>query len=73
MNRPLTDLDFMTASKYVEHVPGLFSKLGYNANERVNTLYGLRRQVYEDPRTGRHVDIFVDRLVSATRSNSSGD
>lgn len=62
MNRPLTDLDFMTASKYVQHIPDLFSSLGYKGNARVNTLYGLRRQIYEDPKTGRHVDIFVDKL-----------
>ena len=63
MNRPLTDLDFMTLSKYAEHIPDVFSSLGFEANERVNTLYGLRRQIYNDPRNGRHVDIFVDKLT----------
>jgi hypothetical protein len=63
MNRPLTDLDFMTLSKYVRHIPDLFSSLGFEGNERVNTLYGLRRQIYTDPRNGRHVDIFVDKLT----------
>ena len=63
MNRPLTDLDFMTLSKYAEHIPELFSGLGFEANERVNTLYGLRRQIYDDPKNGRHVDIFVDKLT----------
>jgi hypothetical protein len=62
MNRPLTDLDFITASKYVQHIPDLFSSLGFNGNARVNTLYGRTRQIYEDPKTGRHVDIFVDKL-----------
>ncbi|HUO43101.1 MAG TPA: hypothetical protein VMU35_09005 [Methylomirabilota bacterium] len=63
MNRPLTDLDFMTLSKYAEHIPDIFSNLGFEANERVNTLYGLRRQIYNDPKSGRHVDIFVDKLT----------
>ena len=63
MNRPLTDLDFMTLSKYVRHIPDLFSSLGFEGNERVNTLYGLRRQIYTDPKNGRHVDIFVDKLT----------
>ena len=63
MNRPLTDLDFMTLSKYSEHIPDLFSGLGFEANERVNTLYGLKRQIYDDPKNGRHVDIFVDKLT----------
>jgi hypothetical protein len=63
MDRPLTDLDFMTFSKYVCHIPDLFSSLGFEENERVNTLYGLRRQIYTDPKKGRHVDIFVDKLT----------
>lgn len=63
MNRPLTDLDFVTLSKYSEHIPDLFLDLGFEANERVNTLYGLRRQIYDDPKNGRHVDIFVDKLT----------
>lgn len=63
MNRPLTDLDFMTLSKYVRHIPDLFASLGFEANERVNALYGLRRQIYSNPKNGRHVDIFVDKLT----------
>lgn len=63
MDRPLTDLDFVTTSKYVRDLPALFASLSFEANERVNTLYGLRRQMYTDPRTGRHVDIFVDKLT----------
>lgn len=63
MNRPLTDLDFMTLSKYVRHIPDLFAGLGFEANERVNALYGLRRQIYADPKNRRHIDIFVDKLT----------
>jgi hypothetical protein len=63
LNRPLTDLDFMTVSKYARHIPDLFAVLRYEGNERVNALYGLRRQIYTDPKSGRHVDIFVDKLT----------
>lgn len=63
MNRPLTDLDFMTLSKYVRHIPDLFLSLGYEGNERVNALYGLKRQIYTHPKNGRHVDVFVDKLT----------
>jgi hypothetical protein len=63
MNRALTDLDFMTLSKYVRHIPDLFASLGLEENERVNALYGLRRQIYVDPKNGRHVDVFVDKLA----------
>ena len=63
MDRPLTDLDFMTLSRYVRHIPDLFLSLGFEGNERVNALYGLKRQIYTDPRNGRHVDVFVDKLT----------
>ena len=63
MSRALTDLDFMTLSKYVRHIPDLFAGLGFEGNERVNALYGLRRQIYADPKNGRHVDVFVDKLT----------
>lgn len=63
MERLLTDLDFMTLSKYVRHVPDFFASLGFEGNERVNALYGLRRQIYTDRKTGRHVDVFVDKLT----------
>jgi len=62
INRPLTDLDFMTLSKYAGHVPDVFSALGFEGNARVNTLYGLTRQIYDDPKSGRHVDVFFDKL-----------
>lgn len=63
IERPLTDLDFMTLSKYVRHVPDFFASLGFEGNERVNALYGLRRQIYTDPKSRRHVDVFVDKLA----------
>jgi len=62
MNRPLTDLDFVTSSKYVRHIPDFFANLGYEGNDRVNALFGLRRQIYTDARSRRHVDVFVDKL-----------
>ena len=62
MNRALTDLDFVTLSKYVSHIPDLFSNLGYDGNERVNTMYGLSRQIYIARQGGRHVDVFLDKL-----------
>jgi hypothetical protein len=62
LKRRLTDLDFMTLSKYVSRIPELFSSLKFVPNERVNTLYGANRQIYSDPGNSRHVDVFFDRL-----------
>ena len=56
-------MDFMTLSRYVRHIPDLFLSLGFEGNERVNALYGLKRQIYTDPKNGRHVDVFVDKLT----------
>jgi len=62
MKRRLTDLDFVTLSKYNSRIPELFSSLRFVPNERVNTLYGASRQIYADPENARHVDVFFDKL-----------
>jgi hypothetical protein len=62
MKRRLTDLDFITLSKFNARVPELFSSLQFIPNERVNTLYGASRQIYADPESSRHVDVFFDKL-----------
>ena len=62
IKRPLTDLDFATTSKYLRHIPDLFTGLGFDQNEQVNALHGLQRQVYFQPETGRKVDVFIDKL-----------
>lgn len=62
MKRRLTDLDFVALSKHVSRIPELFSDLHFVPNERVNTLYGATRQIYFDPTSSRHVDIFFDKL-----------
>lgn len=62
MNRLITDLDFATTSKYLRHIPDLFTGLGFEQNEQVNALHGLRRQVYFQSEIGRKVDVFVDKL-----------
>ena len=62
MQRKLTDLDFIASSKNMAKIPDLFSSLGFEPNERVNALFGAQRQIYSDPGTSLHVDIFFDKL-----------
>jgi len=62
MKRRLTDLDFITLSKFNSRIPELFSTLRFVPNERVNTLYGATRQIYSDQEGSRHVDVFFDKL-----------
>jgi len=62
MQRKLTDLDFIALSKAMSKIPDLFSSLRFEPNERVNALYGAQRQIYFDPASSLHVDIFFDKL-----------
>ena len=62
MKRKLTDLDFMTLSKTMSKIPDLFSSLHFESNERVNALFGAQRQIYSDPVSSLHVDVFFDKL-----------
>lgn len=62
MQRKLTDLDFITLSKTMSKIPDLFSSLHFESNERVNALFGAQRQIYFEPTTSLHVDVFFDKL-----------
>lgn len=62
MKRQLTDLDFITTSKYTSKIPDLFSSLKFEPNERVNALFGRQRQIYNDTKNSLHVDVFFDTL-----------
>jgi hypothetical protein len=62
MQRKLTDLDFITSSKTMSKIPDLFSSLHFESNERVNALFGAQRQIYFEPTSSLHVDIFFDKL-----------
>lgn len=62
MQRKLTDLDFITLSKTIDKIPDLFSGLHFESNERVNALFGAQRQIYFDPASSLHVDVFFDKL-----------
>jgi len=62
MKRKLTDLDFISISKSISKIPDLFSSLQFESNERVNALYGAQRQIYFDPKSSLHVDVFFDKL-----------
>jgi len=62
MDRPLSDIDFMTYSKFNPMIKGLFKELGYSPYERFNALYGHKRQLYYNNTNNIKADIFFDRL-----------
>lgn len=57
--REFEDIDFVTTSKAGGDVARLLEDLGYQGNERFNTLNGHRRLVFYDLENHRHVDVFV--------------
>lgn len=57
--REYRDLDFVVAEKERKRIEPFFQQLGYEANRQFNLLNGSKRQIYQDPNSERHVDIFV--------------
>lgn len=57
--REYRDLDFVVAEKDRKKIEPFFQELGYESNRRFNVLNGAKRQIYLDPNSERHVDIFV--------------
>lgn len=57
--REYRDLDFVVAEKERKRIEPFFQDLGYESNRKFNILNGTKRQIYLDPNSERHVDIFV--------------
>mgnify|MGYP000678059016 CR=1 FL=1 len=57
--REYRDLDFVVAENDRRKIEPFFQEMGYEANRRFNILNGGKRQIYLDPNSERHVDIFV--------------
>jgi len=57
--REYRDLDFVVAESERRRIEPFFQEMGYESNRRFNLLNGAKRQIYLDPNSERHVDIFV--------------
>jgi hypothetical protein len=57
--REYRDLDFVVAEKDRKKIEPFFQEMGYESNRRFNVLNGAKRQIYLDPNSERHVDLFV--------------
>ena len=57
--REYRDLDFVIAENDRKRIEPFFQEMGYEPNQRFNVLNGAKRQIYLDPNSERHVDIFV--------------
>ena len=57
--REYHDLDFVVAENERKRIEPFIQELGYESNRQFNLLNGSKRQIYQDPNSERHVDIFV--------------
>ncbi len=57
--REYRDLDFVVPEKERRRIEPFFQEMGYESNRQFNLLNGSKRQIYLDPNSERHVDIFV--------------
>jgi hypothetical protein len=62
LGRVFTDIDFATYTRYVKDVSRLLPELGYHEDKMVTQLFGEGRMLFHDPKFGRHIDVFIDRL-----------
>ena len=57
--REYRDLDFVIADSERRKLEPFFQEMGYESDRQFNILNGSKRQIYLDPNSERHVDIFV--------------
>lgn len=57
--REYRDLDFVIADNERRKIEPFFVEMGYQPNRQFNLLNGQKRQIFLDPNSERHVDIFV--------------
>ena len=57
--REYRDLDFVIVDSERKKIEPFFLEMGYESNRQFNLLNGSKHQIYLDPNSDRHVDIFV--------------
>ncbi len=71
LNRQLTDLDFMTYTKYTRDVRKLFADLNYVLDEAVARI-AENRDIFHDNYNNRIADVFYDKLDMCHTINFKG-
>ena len=62
IDRPVTDIDYVTYGKYNSRMTKFFRPLGYEPNRFIMAYYGKRRNIFYSEEKGWQVDIFFDEL-----------
>lgn len=58
--RTYLDIDAIGHQRDSPGIRAVFTDLGYTPRDRFNALQGYRRLIFDDPTSGRRVDIFLD-------------
>ena len=58
-NREYADIDFVVRKHDRRKLDAFFKNIGYLGDRNFNLMNGDRRQLFVNPETGRHIDIFV--------------
>lgn len=61
--RSYNDIDFVGLRKESQKIERLFVELGYKPREMFNKLNGDARLMFTDEKSGRRIDIFLDKFV----------
>jgi len=62
LGRQFTDIDFASYKSFFKDIINLLDALGYEEDKMVTRLFGEFRLLFHDPKYGRHIDIFFDKL-----------
>lgn len=62
VDRPITDIDFISYQQHNGKVKQYFDSLGYLSDSRVMALFGHNRHQYANPKSRLKIDVFFDRL-----------
>jgi len=62
LGRVFTDIDFVGYSRDFQAIIHFLTEAGYEEDKMVTRLFGEGRLIFHDPRFGRHIDVFLDKL-----------
>jgi len=71
-SREYRDLDFVVGETDRRKIETFFQGMGYEANRKFNVLNGSKRQIYLDPNSERHIDVFVGNFEMCHKLPMSG-
>jgi len=62
LGREFTDIDFASYHEMSKGIIRFLTELGYEEDKMVTQLFSESRLLFHDPKYGRHIDVFFDKL-----------